>query len=103
MLRPHPSKFRRRRRMKSRLSIALLHLFSWLPLPLMRALGALCGAIIARLDTRMARTTHTNLALVFPELTAAERQALARASLRNSCQMLFEAAGTWLWPAPRAL
>lgn len=52
----------------TRLALALLWLCHFLPLPLLRALGAAFGYLLYLLGAERRRVTHTNLALCFPEL-----------------------------------
>jgi Lauroyl/myristoyl acyltransferase len=89
--------------MKSTLILALLRFLALLPLSWQRRLGTLCGDIAFLANTRMAKTTHTNLAIAFPELSEEERRKLAHASLRQTFKAICEAGSTWLWPPERAL
>ena len=67
----------------------------------LRRLGALGGDLAHQLDTRAARTTRANLALVFGERDDAWRLRLARESLRHTAMTMAEAAALWTWPLPR--
>ncbi|MDR0779664.1 MAG: lysophospholipid acyltransferase family protein [Pseudomonadales bacterium] len=89
--------------MKSRLILTTLRFLSWLPLRWQRRVGTVCAALAFLLNTRMARTTLTNLALCFPELSAPECRQLTQASLRHTFQTICEAGSVWLWPAERTL
>lgn len=64
----------------ARLVIACLQA---LPLGAVARLGRVCGAIVYGLDRRHRRVTLTNLALCFPEKSAAEVQALAKENFRR--------------------
>jgi KDO2-lipid IV(A) lauroyltransferase len=89
--------------MKSPLILATLRLLSNLPLRWQRRVGNMCAGIAFASGTRMAKTTLTNLAVCFPELTEPQRRELAKASLRHTFQTICEAGGMWLWPAERTL
>lgn len=89
--------------MKSRLLILLLHLFALLPLRVARALGRILADICWLTRARMARTSLTNLALCFPDMSAGARSKLARESLRHTFMTITESGAVWLWPAERAL
>jgi len=62
----------------ARLLIGLLWLLHFLPLALLAPLGRGLGALLWRLGKRRRNIALRNLELCFPELPAAERQALAR-------------------------
>ena len=73
---------------------------STLPLRALHALGALLGEVAWLARTRARRISEINLALCLPERPDAERQRLARRSLRETGKTLTESA--WLWCRPRA-
>ena len=58
--------------------------------------------MLARTRTRVARTTRTNIALCFPELTADQQKELVRRSLCETGCAFFEMAAIWYWK-PQAL
>ncbi len=89
--------------MKEAALILFLRILALLPLRVARALGAGLGRVNWWLQTRMTKTTLTNLALCFPQKSEAERGALAQASLRNTFQTICEAGAIWLWPAAETL
>jgi KDO2-lipid IV(A) lauroyltransferase len=62
----------------SYLLIGLLWLLHWLPLPILRALGAGLGRILYLLGRERRQVALVNLRLCFPEKTEAERETLAR-------------------------
>ena len=62
-----------------RLSLALLWLLHWLPLPVLAALGARLGTLAYHLAAERRRVTLVNLALCFPQWPASRREAVARA------------------------
>ena len=65
--------------MMLRLSLVLLWLLHWLPLPALATLGDLLGALAYRLAAERRRVTLINLALCFPQWSDARRAAVARA------------------------
>lgn len=62
----------------SRLTVGLLWLLHWLPLPVLRALGWLLGRLLYALGSERRKVALTNLRLCFPELPDTEREQLAR-------------------------
>ena len=89
--------------MKARLAVVLLHLLSRLPLRMARIIGMWLGDLCWLSWRRMARTTAINLELCFPGLSAAERNSLARQSLRHTFMTVAESGAIWLWPIARTL
>lgn len=74
-----------------------------LPLAWLRALGSGVGWILYRIDGREAYNARVNLALCFPELDTAAREALLRTSLRETGKTYLEMAKIWFdrrtcWP-----
>ncbi len=85
--------------MKYRFLLLLLKGLGRLPLPVGRALGAALGWSLCRCGNgRPARVTRINLALCFPELTAEERERLARRSLMETGKLAAEIAAVWSRP-----
>lgn len=58
--------------------VAFLWLLHWLPLPLLRALGAGLGRLLYAVGRERRKVALINLRLCFPDKTEAEREALAR-------------------------
>ncbi|WP_326534353.1 LpxL/LpxP family acyltransferase [Pseudorhodoferax sp.] len=79
------------------LAIALLRLLAPLPLPWVRGLGAVLGRLLYALVASRRRIALTNLALCFPQLPVAEREALARRHVVVFVQAWLDRA--WLWHA----
>ncbi len=90
-------------RLRSRLIVGLMHLLAWLPLPVLRGLGNLLGALGWRLGRKMVAVTRRNIDLCFPELEPARREALARDSVRETFRAIIEMPAVWLWPADRII
>lgn len=72
-----------------------------LPLSWAQRFGMLAGGLAWRLRTRPAKVTAFNLGLCFPDLEAAERRRLARASLRAAGCLALETAALWARPEGR--
>ena len=68
------------------------------PLGWVRALGALLGDLLFLLVKSRRHVALTNLRLCFPELSEAERRALARKNFRIVAQTWLDRG--WLWHAP---
>jgi KDO2-lipid IV(A) lauroyltransferase len=64
--------------MLTRLALALIWLLHWLPLPMLAWLGNGFGLLLYAAARERRHVTLTNLGLCFPQLTAAEKSALAR-------------------------
>lgn len=86
--------------MKDQLAPALFKLLALLPLGLLRALGAALGSLMWLINGRAAKVTCENIALCFPELSAAGQTRLARQSLQETAKTAMEAGAIWRnsWP-----
>lgn len=82
---------------------ALLWLIGRLPLRVAHALGAGIGSAARVIGLREARVSRRNLELCYPELSPAARDALLRASLRETGCTLVETARCWTRPAADTL
>ncbi|GAB2624040.1 LpxL/LpxP family Kdo(2)-lipid IV(A) lauroyl/palmitoleoyl acyltransferase [Novilysobacter erysipheiresistens] len=76
-------------------ALGLMWLAARLPWALQRGLGAGLGALALRLAGARRRAARINLALCFPEMAEADRQALLHASFRDFGIGLFEFARAW--------
>src|SRR3954464_5198314 len=84
----------------SRIVLAFMWLIHWLPFRALAGLGNGIGAIAFWLIPERRRVTRINLQKCFPELSASEREELARAHFRAFCRSVIERGV--LWWAPRA-
>lgn len=86
--------------MKNRLAFLIIKVTSLLPLGMLRILGSCMGYCHWVLNTRAKRTTLTNLKICFPDMNTADRQTLAKQSLRETMKTLLEAGRIWRrdWP-----
>lgn len=80
---------------KSTLAVAALRLVGLLPLSAARRLGALMGACAYRVNGRGTQVTRENLALCLPHLTAAERERMVHASLKETGKVATEVCVIW--------
>ena len=78
-----------------------LQLLANLPRPLLQWLGRLLGQLHFLINTRSARVTQTNIKLCFPDMPAADRRQLVKASLKATGMTLFETPAVWLGKASR--
>ena len=81
--------------MKNRIAFLILKSMSFLPLGVLRALGACLGFCNWILNTRAKRTTLINLKICFPEIPDSERYLLAKRSLSETMKTLLEAGKIW--------
>ncbi|MEY4267478.1 MAG: hypothetical protein RIS90_2013, partial [Pseudomonadota bacterium] len=86
--------------MLNRLGLALMHGLARLPLPWLRALGALLGLLLYVLAVPRRRVARTILGLCFPGLSAPERRDLTRRSCVRCAQAWLDRA--WRWPGTPA-
>ncbi len=77
------------------LGIGAMWLVAHLPLNMLWAMGRVTGELAWRLIPKRRRITETNISLCFPELSAAEQQALVRKSFHSNGIGLMEIALAW--------
>lgn len=80
-----------------------LYFLAWLPLPVLHGLGACLGWCLWMTPTRPKKIAAANIALCWPELTAAQQHALTRKSLAETGKTLFETGALWLRPGKQTL
>lgn len=90
-------------KIKGALVVGALRLVAALPWPAVQRLGAALGWLLWKLPNRSREVVRINLAKCFPELGAAEREALVGCTLGEVGKSFAESACIWLWPAPRTL
>jgi len=78
--------------------ILFMRLLAYVPLPVLRAMGSLLGALLYVLARRRRGIVQTNLAACFGHFNAAQRSAIARRHFCLFAQSLLDRA--WLWHAP---
>lgn len=68
-----------------------------------RKIGKLLGYCAYLANSRLYKTSLTNLEICFPHLNLQERKALARLSLMHTGMMLAECGPVWLWPVEKVM
>jgi len=86
----------------ARLVLALLWLLHWLPLPLLRKLGAFLGLIFFYTARSRREIARINLKLCFPEMDEAARDKLLRRHFTVFLQSVLDRALLW-WASPARL
>jgi KDO2-lipid IV(A) lauroyltransferase len=81
----------------------LLRVLSWVPLPVMHAVGHVIGILMYWLPTSAKHVTLTNLRLCFPEKSEAEIHRLARLSLQETGKSAFELGLIWASPVDKVM
>ncbi len=87
--------------MKIRLGLGLIRLLALLPLPLLRVLARLLGALLWLLPWRKHTVIDTNLRIAFPELDEPARRRLHRQHLVELASLALESGAVWHWPRER--
>ncbi|MBI5862237.1 MAG: lipid A biosynthesis acyltransferase [Rhodocyclales bacterium] len=85
-----------------RLWLAFMWLVHWLPLPLLAWLGRGLGLLFWCVVRKRRHIVLTNLGLCFPELSAAEKSALARRHFMAFGRNMLEL-GLWWWASPERI
>ena len=80
--------------------LALLWCLHWLPLPVLRAIGAGLGRLLFVLVRKRREVALTNLRLCFPEMDEAARHVLARRHFVAFCQAALDRTYGW-WASRR--
>lgn len=88
--------------MPMRLWLAFMWLVHWLPLPLLAWLGRGLGLLFWCVVRKRRHIVLTNLGLCFPELSAAEKSALARRHFMAFGRNMLEL-GLWWWASPERI
>jgi KDO2-lipid IV(A) lauroyltransferase len=78
--------------------IALMRVLAWLPLPMVRALGAVLGRVLYVFAKERRHIASTNLRLCFPQWSEAKVEHVLRQHFVCVMQSLLDRA--WLWHAP---
>ncbi|WP_412725667.1 LpxL/LpxP family Kdo(2)-lipid IV(A) lauroyl/palmitoleoyl acyltransferase [Alteromonas sp. D210916BOD_24] len=83
------------------LGACVLYLITWLPLPVIRRIGAGAGRLIALVVPKRAKVAKRNIALWDPSLSEKQIEALYTENVRRTGMALFETAMGWWWPSWR--
>lgn len=89
--------------MKGKIAVALLKTVASLPWPAVQSLGNFIGRCMWLFNTSARKVVEINQAHCFPELTAEQRQVLAKQTLKAIGKTMTESACAWLWPADKSL
>lgn len=81
--------------MVSRIVLGLMWLVHFLPLGIVARIGEAVGRVVYWLIPERRQVTRINLEKCFPQMSAAEREALARASFRLFCRSFVERGILW--------
>jgi len=84
--------------MSLRLTLALLWLLHWLPLPWLAAMGNGLGALAFRLARERRRVTLINLRLCFPQWTPEQRRSVARQHFQEFMTSILAQGVGWFSP-----
>lgn len=88
---------------KGALVVGFLRLFALLPWRAVQGVGGAIGWLMWKLPNRSREVARINLAKCFPELPAAEHEALLGRSLQQIGKAFTESACAWIWPADKTL
>ncbi|MDP1605043.1 MAG: lipid A biosynthesis acyltransferase [Rhodocyclaceae bacterium] len=83
----------------TRIALALMWLLRWLPLPVLAVFGRAFGRLLHAFGRHRRQVTLTNLALCFPQLSEAERSALAKRHFEVFGRGFLERGLLW-WASP---
>ena len=83
------------------LGIGFLWLLVQLPYPVIYRLGTALGRLAMRVMKSRARIARRNLELCFPEMSAADREALLVKNFESLGMGLMETGMAWFWPTHR--
>jgi KDO2-lipid IV(A) lauroyltransferase len=86
----------------TRIGLAFLWLFHWLPLSIQAACGNALGRLVARLAGRRRRIVARNLALCFPELGESQRRLLLTRHFMAATRSMLEH-GLLFWAAQQRI
>lgn len=85
----------------SRLGIVFMRAMAHVPLPVSRGFGVVLGHLLHAVAVPRRHVVDTNLALCFPEKSAAERRRIARETFVFVAQSWLDR--SWLWHAPESV
>jgi len=83
------------------LGLGLLWLVAQLPYKVLLVLGRGLGGLMYHLASSRRKIAARNLELCFPQMPAAEREALLKENFASTGMTFFEMAIAWWWPAER--
>lgn len=80
---------------KSWVALSIIRMMGWMNLGVARKLGSLFGSFLRISNSRMYKVTIKNLELCFPDMPIKERDALAKASLKETGKTIAETGIAW--------
>ncbi|HEY9035371.1 MAG TPA: lysophospholipid acyltransferase family protein [Pseudomonadales bacterium] len=83
------------------LLVMVLSLLGLLPLAWAQALGAFLGECAYRVGRKRVHAARCNIAVCYPDMPAAEREAMVKASFREAGKWFTEFGVAWLWSSER--
>jgi KDO2-lipid IV(A) lauroyltransferase len=86
----------------TRIALGLMWILHWLPLPMLATLGCLFGRLLYRFGRERRHVTLTNLGLCFPQMSDAEKSALAARHFEAFGRSFLERGLLW-WASPERL
>ncbi|MCM2320413.1 Lipid A biosynthesis palmitoleoyltransferase [compost metagenome] len=90
-------------KIKGALVVGALRLVAALPWSWVQGLGAAIGWLMWKLPNSSREVVRINQSKCFPELGAAEREALLGRTLKDIGKTFTESACAWIWPAEKSL
>lgn len=87
--------------MKLLLLRIIMRVFSWITPPVAEIIAPSVAAVLWYLSPRKRRVTRLNLCATYPDMDAAGRNRIARASMIHYVRGAFEAGMLWHWPLDR--
>ena len=83
------------------LGVFILYVITWLPLPMIRAMGAGLGRLLGVIVPKRIKVARRNIELCFPDMSKAQQDAIVDENVRRTGMALFETAMGWWWPSWR--
>lgn len=88
-------------RLKGRLLVAILRIFSCFSLAFAQKMGCVIGVVLSKFPTRLKTTAQKNLALCFADASVQERQRLLQQTFIHTGMLSAEMALAWFWPTEK--
>ena len=81
----------------------LIRFWSWLPLRLAHACGALLARTLMWFPNKPVKICRTNIRLCYPQLSESQQRALVKRVLTETGKTVTEIGALWLWPKNKVL
>lgn len=79
------------------LGVGIMRLTQLLPMPMQMKIGASIGKLAMRLMSKRVNTAKRNIQLCFPDMSAAEQNALLQANFEQTGKAIFDTINAWWW------